>query len=372
MKRVLVTGAGGFLGKNLTTALRRRPDVELSTFGRADDRAALDSSLAAADFVYHLAGVNRPEREEEFLEGNRELTRQVAEALRARGRPPTVVFSSSYQAALDNPYGRSKRAAEELLEELARETGANVCIYRLPNVFGKWSRPEYNSVVATFCHNLARGLDITIDDRGRPIELAYVDDVVAAFVGHLDDRPDPSRRLYTVPRTFEITLGELADTLRRIRDLRAAHMVPDVGDPLTRRLAATYISFLPEGDFAQPVELRTDERGWLFELIKSEHFGQIFVSTTRPGITRGDHYHDTKVERFCLVQGEGLIRFRPLGSDRILEYPVSDSAIQVVDIPPGYTHSIENVGDREMIVLFWANEIFDPQRPDTHAAEVLP
>jgi UDP-2-acetamido-2,6-beta-L-arabino-hexul-4-ose reductase len=266
---------------------------------------------------------------------------------------------------LDNPYGRSKKAAEDAVLKFNNKTGALVCVYRLPGVFGKWSRPNYNTVVATFCHNIARGLDITVNDPNREMELVYIDDVVAAFLRHLDCAPDPPRQCYNVDRTFRVTLGELADRIRRLHAIRETLTVPDLGDDLMKCLHATYLSFLPEDTFSYSVKLNTDDRGWLFELIKSEHFGQIFVSKTLPGITRGNHYHDTKVEKFCVIQGQGVIRFRQINSDQVLEYPVDDRAIQVVDIPPGYTHSIENTGKGEMICLFWANQIFAPERSDT-------
>lgn len=240
-----------------------------------------------------------------------------------------------------------------------------MAVYRLPGVFGKWSRPNYNTVVATFCHNIARGLDISISNPEYELELVYIDDVVAEFLRHLDDYGDPTRQRYTVPRTFRVTLGELAERIQQLHAIRESLMIPDLADDFMKCLYATYLSFVPEDDFASPVTMRSDERGWLFELIKSEHFGQIFVSKTLPGITRGDHYHDTKLEKFCVIQGRGVIRFRHIHSDEILEYPVDDAVIRVVDIPPGYTHSIENVGNTEMICLFWADQVFDHEHPDT-------
>jgi len=371
MKTVLVTGAAGFVGRNLVAALRRRDDVRLILFDVNTDPAVLDVGLAEADLVYHLAGVNRPKNENEFVTGNTALTERILERLAELGRTPTFVLSSSTQALLDNPYGRSKKAAEDAVLGFNGKTGAPVCIYRFPGIFGKGSRPNYNTVVATFCHNIACGLDITVNDPNREMELAYIDDVVAAFLGHLDGPPDPSRQRYAVTRTFRVTLGELADRIRRLHAIRETLTVPDLSNDLMKCLHATYLSFLPEDGFSYPVKLNTDNRGWLFELIKSEHFGQIFVSKTVPGITRGNHYHDTKVEKFCVIQGEGVIRFRQIDSDRILEYPVDDRAIKVVDIPPGYTHSIENTGEGEMICLFWANQVFAPGRLDTYFTPVI-
>ena len=371
MKTVLITGAAGFIGKNLVAALKRRDDVRLILFDVNTDPAVLDAGLAEADLIYHLAGVNRPKDESEFMTGNAGLTERMLARLAELGRTPTFILSSSAQAALDNPYGKSKKAAEDAVLKFNNKTKAPVCVYRLPGVFGKWSRPDYNTVVATFCHNLAHGLDITVNDPNREMELVYIDDVVAAFLRHLDGAPDPADQRYTVGRTFRVTLGELADRIRRLHAIRETLTVPDLSGDLMKCLHATYLSFLPDDGFGYPVKRITDNRGWLFELIKSEPFGQIFVSKTFPGVTRGNHYHDTKVEKFCVIQGQGLIRFRRIDSDKILEYPVDDLAIKVVDIPPGYTHSIENTGAGEMICLFWANRIFSPERPDTNFDPVI-
>jgi UDP-2-acetamido-2,6-beta-L-arabino-hexul-4-ose reductase len=332
----------------------------------------LDDGAARADLVYHLAGVNRPQNEAEFTTGNVDLTADLLARLEAAGRTPVFVLSSSIQAERDNPYGRSKLGAEQAVLDWQRRSGASACIYRLANLFGKWSRPNYNTVVATFCHNIARGLPIAINNPDHELELCYIDDVVAAFLRHLDSPPAPERSRWTVSRTFRVTLADLADRIRALADMRGSLVVPDLADPLNRCLHATYLSFLAEDDFAGPVTLRTDNRGWLFELIKSPHFGQIFVSTTHPGITRGNHYHDTKIEKFCLIQGRAAIRFRHIFSDEVLTYEVDDQDIRIVDIPPGYTHHIENIGDVEMVVLFWANEVFDPDRMDTYFEGVQP
>lgn len=366
MKHVLVTGAAGFVGKNLVAALRRRDDVTLTLFDVDSAPEVLDDSLAQADIIFHLAGVNRPTVESEFVTGNTDLTEQILARLERLGRQAVFVITSSSQAELDNPYGRSKKAAEDAVLAFNHKTGASVCIYRLPGVFGKWSRPNYNTVVATFCHNLARGLEITVNDPTRELELVYIDDVVAAFLRHLDQTSDPNRQNYSVTRTFRTTLGDLAERICSLKSIRDTLVVPDLGDDFMKCLHATYLSFLPEDAFSYPVKINNDSRGWLFELIKSQAFGQIFVSKTLPGITRGDHYHDTKLEKFCVIQGEGIIRFRKIDSVEILEYPVNDEDIKVVDIPPGYTHSIENIGTQEMICLFWANQIFDSQKPDTY------
>ncbi len=370
MKNVLVTGSDGFVGKNLVTSLRRFEKVVVLTCARSDDRSVLESALLQADVIYHLAGVNRPENDGEFELGNSGLTRDIVQHLQVHRKAPKIILPSSIQAALDNPYGRSKKAAEDTLLDYNRSNGAPVAIYRLPGIFGKWSRPNYNTVVATFCYNIARGLDISISDPDHEIELVYIDDVVAEFLRHLDDYGKPDRLRYTVSRTFRVTLGDLAERIRQLHAIRESLVIPNLADDFMKCLHATYLSFLPEDDFSYPVKMFTDERGWLFELIKSEHFGQIFVSKTLPGITRGDHYHDTKLEKFCVIQGHGIIRFRHIHSKEIFEYPVDGKAISVVDIPPGYTHSIENNGDTEMICLFWANQVFDPEEPDTYYCEV--
>ncbi len=362
--KVLVTGARGFLGKNLAVSLRRIPGLEVLEFDREETASDLERLAGDARLVYHLAGVNRPEREEEFHEGNARLTQELLALLARRGAPVPVILSSSTQAALDNPYGRSKLAAEDAVRAYARTTGSPCRVYRLPGLFGKWSRPNYNSVVATFCHNVARGLPVSIRDPEHEIELAYVDDVVAEFLRALD-RGAPVDDTPRVEPTFRVKLGELARRIEEIRDVRTTLRVPDVSDPLTRRLLATFLSYLPEDAFAYQPEQRTDARGSLAELLKAPSFGQIFVSRSKRGVVRGHHYHDTKVEKFCVVQGRAAICFRHVLGGPILRYEVDGEEMKVVDIPPGYTHSIENLGDGEMVTLFWSSQIFDPQAPDT-------
>ncbi|MCK9230760.1 MAG: NAD-dependent epimerase/dehydratase family protein [Syntrophales bacterium] len=371
MKTVLVTGSGGFIGRNLLEALGRRSDCRILEFEVEDAPSLLRKHLAESDIVYHIAGVNRPTDEKEFIRGNVGLTEFILDALEELRRTPVIIMSSSTQAVLGNPYGASKKKAEEALFNFAGRTGAPVYVYRLTNVFGKWCRPNYNSVVATFCHNIARDMPVTISDRTRELELVYIDDVVTGFLNILDFSPvTPVGTYLTITPTYRVTLGELADMIGMFRDIRHTLTVPDMSDAFTRRLYATYLSYLEKDDFAYGVAARTDERGTLAELLKSEQFGQIFVSRTRGGFIRGNHYHTTKVEKFCVIQGEAVIRFRHILSDEVLSYNVSGDHIRIVDIPPGYTHSIENLSGGEMIVLFWANEIFDPENPDTHHCEV--
>ncbi|HZK60667.1 MAG TPA: NAD-dependent epimerase/dehydratase family protein, partial [Anaerovoracaceae bacterium] len=365
MKTVLVTGGKGFIGKNLIEALSRMSDVKIINFGKEDTADTLQSHLEKADFIYHLAGVNRSERMEDFEDVNVGLTRTIIEILEKLGKNTPVVMSSSLQAELDNVYGISKKKGEQMLIEHGQKNTSPVYIYRLPNVFGKWSKPNYNSVVSTFCYNISHDLDISISDENKEIELVYIDDVVKAFTEMLGKDANLNKHYYTIDHTFKITLGELAGMIYKLMNIRNTSIIPDLSDGLMKCLYATYLSYLEKDDFAYNLELKTDQRGELFELIKSKQFGQIFVSKTHSGIVRGNHYHNTKIEKFCLIQGKAVIKLRHIFNDEVISYHVSDAEIKVVDIPPGYTHLIENIGEGEMIVLFWANEIFDPNNPDT-------
>jgi UDP-2-acetamido-2,6-beta-L-arabino-hexul-4-ose reductase len=370
MKNVLVTGSKGFVGKNLLVELSRREDVKVLGFDVGDDAAVLGKYLREADIIYHLAGVNRPRHVEEFASGNTGLTQTVVSHLAEYGRKTVIVMSSSTQATLDNPYGVSKKAAEDSVFAYGRETGAPVYVYRFTNIFGKWSRPNYNSVVSTFCHNIAHGLDITISDPAREMELVYIDDIVAEFIRVLEGSIPPSNTWKTVTPTYRVTLGELADKTMQLRGIRDTLLIPDLSDEFTRKLHATYLSYLDKYDFSYPLDIKADNRGALAELIKSPHIGQIFVSKSHNGIIRGNHYHNTKIEKFCVLQGEAVIRFRHILDNEVIEYPVSGNKWEVVDIPPGYTHHIENLSSDEMIVLFWTNQIFNPDRPDTFCEAV--
>ena len=373
MKTVLITGANGFIARNLAVRLGHREGVAVRGFGRGDSVEDLRASLADADIVYHLAGVNRPPDVREFQAGNADLTETICRELRGTNRSPQVVFASSVQAELDNPYGNSKRRAEEILEKYGAETGARVSIFRLKNVFGKWSKPNYNTVVATFCHNIARDLPIQISDPNRTVELVHVDDVVDAFINELDHSRERAGAIVadTIP-SYSITLGDLAGRIQFFRDMQVTLRVPDFSVRFNQQLYATYLSFVDPPHWEYGLDIKTDTRGNLAEFIKSSSFGQIFVSRTKPGITRGNHYHHTKTEKFLVLHGEGLIRFRHVGGAEIVEHRVRGDDYRVVDIPPGYTHSITNVGAGEMITLFWASEVFDPDRPDTYFVPVDP
>lgn len=369
--KILVTGANGFVGKNLVTWLERLGQYEVTGIDTENTAEELEEALATADFVFHLAGVNRPQTEAEFTTGNVDPTARVCDRLLALGRPVPLLLSSSTQAELDNAYGRSKRQAEEVVRAYAEQSGAPVFIYRLTNVFGKWCRPNYNSVVATFCHNIARDLPITISNPEHVMDLVHVDDVVHSFVAELAGVEPAGVTFRQVTPTYRITLGALAEQIRAFRAMRQSLLLPDFADPFVYKLYGTYLSYLDSDDFAYDLHKRCDPRGCLAEFVKAPSSGQIFVSRTGPGITRGNHYHDVKTEKFLVLEGEAIIRFRHIHSGEVLEYPVRGEDFRVLDIPPGYTHSIENVGKGQLITLFWASEIFDPERADTSWLPVL-
>jgi len=351
---VLVTGAKGFIGSNLCEWLR--PDVTLLTFEQGDSDQELRERLAAADFVYHLAGVMR----HEFEVVNVGLTRRICEHLRGRNVP--IVFTSSVQAVLNNPYGESKRRAEDVLGEYALPA----IVYRLTNVFGKWARPNYTSVVATFCHNIARGLEIEVADPDRELTLVYIDDVVRSFLADLGSVGSGLCYRHVEPR-YHITLGDLAQL---IHSFHATIRMPDLRG-FAGKLYGTYVSYL--GEFSHALSQQIDNRGSLAEFIKADSFGQIFVSRTKPGMTRGGHFHRTKAEKFLVLEGQAVVRLRHLVSGKVLTIEVCGEDMHSIDIAPGYVHSIENVGDGDLITLFWASEIFDPENPDTYReSNVLP
>jgi UDP-2-acetamido-2,6-beta-L-arabino-hexul-4-ose reductase len=366
---ILVTGARGFIGKNLVVALERGEGTDVFPFDLDLPVADLERGLAQGDVVFHLAGVNRPGSEEEFEKGNVDPLRDILSRLERNGRRPLLVLASSTQALRDNPYGRSKRKAEELLLDYASRTGTPARIFRLPGVFGKWCRPNYNSVVATFCHSIARGLPIEISDPAATVELVHVDDVVLAFLGLLKGGVEGAD-FATVQPVFKTTLGELAGLLTDFHATRKILEVKDLSDPFHRRLFGTFVSYQPSDALAYALPVRSDVRGELAEFLKAGGHGQIFLSRTRPGITRGGHYHDLKVEKFLVVEGQAVIRFRHILTDERAEFAVSGTGLEVVDIPPGWTHSIENTGTSDLVTLFWSSEVHDPDRPDTFRAEV--
>lgn len=378
---VLVTGANGFMGKNLVAALenirdgkdRTHPDIsikEILSVGSKTPPATIREYCEKADFIFHLAGVNRSEKEEEFMKGNCDVTITILETLCKVNNPCPVMLSSSIQALNDSPYGNSKRQAEEEVFEYHDRTGARVCVYRFPNVFGKWSRPNYNTVVATFCHNIARDLPIQINDPKTEMTLVYIDDVVEELLRCLAGTEHRNQIYCEVPVTHTVKLGYIAELLKQFKASRENLQIPDLSDPFTKKLYSTYLSFLPENGFSYELDTHVDERGSFSEFLKTSDRGQVSVNISHPGITKGNHWHHTKNEKFLVVSGKGVIRFRKPDGEEVTEYSVSGEKLEVVDIPCGYTHNIENLGDTDMVTIMWANECFDPEYPDTYFLEV--
>ncbi len=371
--RILVTGASGFIGKNLVVRLNELANITVSTFVRGDDMAYLPQLVAQADAVVHLAGENRPADEAAFSQVNVGLTSALCDAIQqecaTNGRHVPLVLASSTQAERDNPYGRSKLAAEQAVLALAQATDNACIVFRLPGVFGKWCKPNYNSVVATFCYNLARDSPIQINDPAVSVPLVYVDDVVNALLNVLE-APMPGYSQAAVEPVYAISLGELAAQIRAFADCRTTLMSDRVGTGLVRALYATYVSYLPNEKFSYEVQQHADPRGVFVEMLKTPDSGQFSYFTAHPGITRGGHYHHTKTEKFLVIKGEALFRFRHLLTDELVELRTSGNTPQVVDTIPGWSHDITNVGDDEMVVMLWANENFDREKPDTVASKV--
>ena len=381
-KNILITGAYGFVGKNLSESLacirdgkdRTHPELEIGEIYLYDidtDPALLPEYCKKADFVFHLAGVNRPKDTAEFMQGNFGFTTTLLDTLKSVGNKAPIMISSSIQAALDNPYGQSKKAGEDAVFAYGKENNVDVLVYRFPNLFGKWCRPNYNSVIATFCNNIANDLPITVNDRSVVLTLCYIDDLVSEMLRALAGDPTRAGEFCEVPVTHKISLGELADTLISFKESREKRSVADMSDPLTKKLYATYLSYLPPEDgFSYPLTMNVDARGSFTEVFRTEERGQVSVNISKPGIVKGNHWHHTKNEKFLVVSGKGVIRFRKVGESKVYEYFVSGDKLEVVDIPTGYTHNIENLGDGDMVTLMWANECFDPARPDTYYLEV--
>lgn len=364
--KVLITGANGFIGKNLIAHLGERQNIEVLSFTRDDSPSILPKLVGQADFVFHLAGVNRPQDPQEFVTGNTDLTRALCESIVACGRQVPVLYTSSAQAELDNLYGASKRDAEDALLELAASHGSAVHLFRLPNVFGKWARPNYNSAVATFCHNIARDLPIQINDPQARISLVYIDDVVEHFLAVLDGKL-AGEPFSTVEPQYSVTVGELAAQLETFRDSRKSLITEPVGCGLVRALYSTYLSYIPPERFNYEVPKYGDERGVFVEMLKTRDSGQFSFFTAHPGITRGGHYHHSKTEKFLVIKGKACFRFRHIVSGEFYELFTNGEKPEIVETVPGWTHDITNIGDEEMIVMLWANEIFDRARPDTYA-----
>lgn len=366
--RVLVTGAQGFIGKNLIVHLRENADVQVTTLLREDSISSLPEKIQNADFIFHLAGINRPKNDSEFIEGNCELTRALCNAVRDSGRSVPIIYTSSIQAESENAYGSSKLMAEEALLDLSRATGSPVYIYRLPNVFGKWCRPNYNSVVATFCYNIAHELPIKVNDPMSVLRLVYIDDVITDFIHVLDQRPAHGYR--QIKPVCDITVGELAQQLHKFKESRTTLLIEPVGKGLTRALYSTFISYFTPKQFTYPLVKHEDARGVFVEMLKTHDSGQFSFFTAHPGITRGGHYHHTKTEKFLVIRGVAKFRFRHVESGEVYVLSVSSDKPEVVEAIPGWSHDITNVGQDEMIVMLWANETFDRLQPDTTTYQV--
>ncbi|XKH01352.1 NAD-dependent epimerase/dehydratase family protein [Marinobacter nauticus] len=367
--RVMVTGANGFIGKNLLMHFREKGDFEVVPFTREHSVHDLPKLLEGVDWVVHLAGINRPEDPAEFQTGNADLTQALCDAVEQAGREIPIIYSSSIQVDRDNDYGNSKRGAEDSLLVLNEKTGNSVYIYRLPNVFGKWARPNYNSVVATFCHNIARGLPVQINDPLAVVKLVYVDDVIASFLS-LMEFGDQKGPFVQVEPTYEIAVGELADQLNRFKATRDNLVTEPVGKGLVRALYSTYVSYLPPESFTYKVPQHGDERGVFVEMLKTADSGQFSFFTAHPGVTRGGHYHHSKTEKFLVIKGEACFRFRDMLTGEFYELFTSGESPEIVETVPGWTHDITNVGDTELVCMLWANEIFDRENPDTFACPV--
>lgn len=372
--KILITGAEGFIGKNLSSMLAQQPEYSLMLFDKNNSLSQLREMVTSADFVFHLAGINRPISEEEFNTGNKELTALTVDMLSEKhnstGIAIPIVLSSSTQAELDNPYGISKRSAEDAVAGYGNKTGADVYVYRFPNVFGKWSRPYYNSAIATFCHNTARNLPITVNNRETQMKLVYIDDVIAELIKAINGEANFTGKFCEVPVEHSTTLGRIVDIIASFPLSREDRFIPELADELTKKLYSTYLSFLPEDAFSYALKMNVDQRGSFTEFVKSPDRGQVSVNISKPGIVKGNHWHHTKTEKFLVVSGSGKINFRRIDSDEIITYRVSGNKLEVVDIPPGYTHNIINTGNEDMVTIMWANELFDQDRPDTFFLEV--
>ena len=368
--KILVTGAKGFIGKNLISELKNRGYNDILEFDIETDVRALAEYAQRCEFVYHLAGINRPEDPKEFMKGNFGLTFILLNSLKKHNNLAPVLITSSIQADLDNPYALSKKAGEDLLFTYGQETGSRVLVYRLPNVFGKWCRPNYNSAVATFCHNIAHGLPIKVNDPNVMMNLVYIDDVVSEFIQALNSNENKQDNFCYVEPVHTISLGKIVDLIYEYRNSREARSISDMSDAFTKKLYSTYLSYLPTDQFSYLLTMNLDQRGSFTEFIKTADRGQVSINISKPGITKGNHWHHTKNEKFLVVSGSGVIRFRQIDSNEVIEYYVSSDRLEVLDIPTGYTHNIENLGNTDMVTIMWVNEIFDPSKPDTYYLEV--
>lgn len=380
--KILITGANGFVGKNLVSTLKNIKDgkdkthnidiEDIYSYDVDNTIEDLRKYTSDCDFVFHLAGINRPKDISEFYEGNSSFTETLCSLLEEHDNKSPILISSSIQASRDNDYGKSKKEGEEYLLNHGKKMDSKVYVYRLANLFGKWCRPNYNSVTATWCYNVANEKDIQINDPNVELPLCYIDDVVNEFLNALEGHPTACKEgIYEVHPVHHVKLGELANIIKSFKESRGTLNVPDMKEgSLEKKLYSTYLSYLPKDKFSYPLKMNTDQRGSFTEFLKTEEYGQVSVNVSKPGITKGQHWHHSKNEKFLVVSGKGLIQFRDIYSDEIIEYYVSGDKLEVIDIPTGYTHNIINIGESDMVTIMWANEKFDPEHPDTYYEEV--
>lgn len=378
--KILVTGSKGFVGKNLCNTLINIKDGKdkscdilidyVYEYDRDSEIEELKRYTKDCDFIVNLAGVNRPKDKNEFYEGNSSFVDELCKCLKENGNKCPILISSSIQVGKDNDYAKSKKAGEDYLKKFSLENGNKIYIYRFANLFGKWCRPNYNSVVATWCHNVANDLDIQINNPDAVIPLCYIDDVVDEIIRCMEGKVKNSDDYLSVEPIYNVSLKELSDLILSFKKSRENLNIPNQHEGLSKKLYATYLSYLPKDRFSYPLKMNVDDRGSFSEFIKTKEYGQVSVNITKPGIIKGQHWHHTKNEKFLVVSGEGIIRFRKIGEKEVIEYRVSGNKLEVVDIPTGYTHNVENVGSTDLVTIMWANEIFDPKKPDTYYEEV--
>lgn len=364
--KVLITGSNGFVGKNLISNLSLNDDIEIYKYDKDNTLEELERYTTDCDFVYHLAGVNRPQNKEEFMEGNFGFTSVLLDLLKKNNNKCPIMISSSIQAELDNDYGKSKKAGEDLILQYGRTNNIKVFVYRFPNLFGKWCRPNYNSVIATWCNNVAHNEQIRVDDPSKELNLAYIDDVCNELIKCLDNKETKNGDYCIVPITYKKTLGEISNLIKSFKYNDRGIMVPSTGDTFIKDLYATYISYVPLKELVVDLEEHRDNRGVFCELVRTKEAGQVSVSTTNPNIVRGGHYHNTKMERFIVIKGKAKIEFEHVIDHNKYEFIVSGDKLQYVTIPVGYQHSINNIGEDELVLILWANELFDSNIPDTY------
>lgn len=368
--KILVTGSNGFIAKNLIVELRNRGYKDLLLCNRDTSMEELEQYIEECDVLVHLAGVNRPIREEEYYIENVGFTEKLIKLLENNHKKISMLFSSTIHTGRHKCYEESKQQGEKILQEYARESGSSLFIFRLPNVFGKWCRPNYNSVVATFCYNVSHGLDIKVNDPDARMNLVYIDDVVNEFISCIDRESEAVSEYVEISQSYQTTVGEVARAIMSFKQGREQLETPYVGNPLIKKLYSTYLSYMEPEDYRYELKMNMDARGSFTEFLRSQNFGQVSVNVAKPGIVKGNHWHHTKVEKFLVVKGKASIKFRNIITGRVIEYIVSDQKLEVVDIPVGYTHNIMNIGTEDLVTIMWANETFDKDRPDTYYEEV--